>query len=204
MDAQYQSIVKIGSNNVPDGWIFNIRQDNWPSCKAGPESGGGHDEEHVSNPWHGIKTTSGALPADITPGDVAFARRATRDSDGSSGSHRHGVMGIWRFHKNTRVRPDMEIPWDGGTRDYQHVIYCREDPELSRSFDEPLTENFRGTASNTIAPFDQSSMQDSLKRLSSMKRAQYVEHLIEVNPDAPAEIKRVLQTLANNWERDKF
>lgn len=204
MGVQYQPIVKMESDEVPDGWLFNIRQDNWPACEAGPESGGGHDEEHVGNPWHGIKTTSGALPADITPGDVAFVRRATRLSDGSPGPHDHGVMGIWRFHENTRVRPDMEIPWDGGARDYQHVIYCREDPELPRSLDEPLIENFRGTTSDSAAPFDQSSMQDSLKRLSGMERAQYVEHLIDTNPDAPAEIKRALQTLVNGWESDRF
>lgn len=190
-------ITEIENETTLGGWIFNIRQGNWSYCERGPESEGNHERKHVGEPWHGIKKTSMHVPADISYGDVIFARRASRNVDGSSGSASHGLMAIWRFNDWSRVSPNMHIPWEGGNLEYRHVIYCREEPDLPRSLDTPVQENFSPSSS---MPFYQTAMQDSMKRLSKSERIGYINHLLDANLLTNVKLEQVLQELKKHWK----
>jgi hypothetical protein len=91
----------------PDVSVINISQDHWISCKRGPQPP--IDKEDEYHTWTAI---SGSLPAYLNKGSVLIARRTNRNSDGSIGGEDSGVMGIWIFNRQERVKSNSDHPWD--------------------------------------------------------------------------------------------
>ncbi|WP_255170108.1 AAA family ATPase [Natrononativus amylolyticus] len=144
-------------------WVFNISPDNWDLCAQGPSDPEIHGEEHVDNPWHGVRGSPDTEP-DLESGDLVLARLTSADGTNPN----YGVKGIWEFVEARPIDSQDEVPWEDA--EYGWAIYCRP---LHREFDQVYTEDFQGSLS-----FHSMTLQGAIKSLEPSHKEEYLTELL--------------------------
>lgn len=150
-----------GDVSNPRFWVFCIRQQNWPACRAGPDDAGIH-RDNVGSPWQGLGENSNFDPTRLRRGDVVVARRTYR-----GGNEPHGAMGVWRYHDRTPVDDPSEVPWTDDR--YRWMLYCRDVQTLARPIHEPFDD----------VPFHQNKFHGAVNALTGRDRRAYIDLLLQ-------------------------